>query len=50
MFVDLYRAVRNGVRVSQESYSIKKLEPLYRLERAAELKDAGSSILAFGLP
>lgn len=47
VFVDLYRAVRNGVRVSQESYSIKKLEPLYRLERAAELKDAGSSILAY---
>ena len=32
---------------SQESYSIKKLEPLYRLERAAELSDAGSSILAY---
>jgi predicted RecB family nuclease len=47
VFVDLYRVVRNGVRVSQESYSIKKLEPLYRLERAAELKDAGSSILAY---
>jgi uncharacterized protein len=47
VFVDLYRVVRNAARVSQESYSIKKLEPLYRLERAAELKDAGSSILAY---
>ena len=47
VFVDLYRVVRNGVRVSQESYSIKKLEPLYRLDRAGELKDGASSILEY---
>src|SRR3954451_19823046 len=47
VFVDLYRVVRNSVRVSQESYSIKKLEPLYGLDREADLKDAGSSILAY---
>ncbi len=29
VFVDLYKAVRQSVRVSQPSYSIKKLEPLY---------------------
>ncbi|HLF24034.1 MAG TPA: TM0106 family RecB-like putative nuclease, partial [Burkholderiales bacterium] len=28
-FVDLYSVVRNGVRVSQPGYSIKKLEPFY---------------------
>ena len=29
VFVDLYAVVRGAVRVSQPSYSIKKLEPLY---------------------
>ena len=33
VFVDLYAAVRRSVRVSQPSYSIKKLEPLYMGER-----------------
>ena len=30
-----------------ESYSIKKLEPLYGYEREVDLRDAGSSIVAF---
>jgi predicted RecB family nuclease len=46
-FVDLFRAVRQGLRASVESYSIKKLEPLYGLERQVDLRDAGSSIVAF---
>ena len=29
VFVDLYSVVRQSIRVSQPSYSIKKLEPLY---------------------
>jgi uncharacterized protein len=45
--VDLFRAVRQGLRASVESYSIKKLEPLYGLEREVELRDAGSSIVEF---
>ena len=32
VFVDLFRAVRQGLRASVESYSIKKLEPLYGLD------------------
>ena len=47
VFVDLYRAVRQGLRASVESYSIKKLEPLYGLTREESLRDAGSSIVAF---
>lgn len=47
VFVDLYRAVRQGVRASVESYSIKRLEPLYGFERTVDLRDAGSSIVAF---
>ena len=46
-FVDLFRAVRQGLRASVESYSIKKLEPLYSLKREEGLRDAGSSIVAF---
>jgi len=47
VFVDLYRAVRQGIRASVESYSIKKLEPLYEFTRTIDLRDAGSSIVAF---
>ncbi|HEU5326402.1 MAG TPA: TM0106 family RecB-like putative nuclease [Candidatus Limnocylindria bacterium] len=47
VLVDLFRAVRQGVRASVESYSIKRLEPLYGFERAIPLKDATSSIVAF---
>ncbi|MFC0358372.1 hypothetical protein CYJ76_02245 [Kytococcus schroeteri] len=36
VFVDLYATVRAGVRVSQASYSIKKLEPLYMPARGAD--------------
>ena len=47
VFVDLYRAVRQGLRVGAESYSIKKLEPLYAYKREIELRDANSSIVEF---
>ncbi len=47
VLVDLYRAVRQGIRASVESYSIKRLEPLYGYVREVELRDAGSSIVAF---
>ena len=47
VFVDLYRAVRQGIRASVESYSIKRLEPLYGFSREIELTDAGSSIVEF---
>ncbi|HUQ43282.1 MAG TPA: TM0106 family RecB-like putative nuclease [Candidatus Limnocylindria bacterium] len=47
VLVDLYRVVRQGIRASVESYSIKKLEPLYGLRREVELRSANSSIVAF---
>ncbi len=47
VFVDLYRAVRQGIRASVESYSIKRLEPLYGYEREVDLRDAGTSIVEF---
>ena len=47
VFVDLYRAVRQGIRASVESYSIKRLEPLYDFGREVDLRDAGTSIVEF---
>lgn len=47
VFVDLFRVVRQGLRASVESYSIKRLEPLYGFTRTVDLRDAGSSIVAF---
>ena len=47
VFVDLYRAVRQSIRASVESYSIKRLEPLYGFVRDINLRDAASSIVEF---
>ncbi len=47
VFVDLFKVVRQGVRIGSHSYSIKRLEPLYALRREVPLKDAGSSIVAY---
>ena len=44
VFVDLYRAVRQGVRASVESYSIKKMEPFYGFERAVDLRSASLAL------
>ncbi|MFC1660187.1 TM0106 family RecB-like putative nuclease [Gemmatimonadota bacterium] len=47
VFVDLYRVVRQGLRASVESYSIKKLEPLYGYERRVDLRAASSALANF---
>jgi predicted RecB family nuclease len=47
LFVDLYKIVRQAVRIGTPSYSIKKLEPLYGLGREIDLRDAGSSIVRY---
>jgi len=43
-FVDLYSVVRNALRASVESYSIKKLEPLYGFTRDTKLSDANMAL------
>ncbi len=43
-FVDLLSVVRNGVRASVESYSIKKLEDFYGYKRKAALTDANRAL------
>ena len=43
-FVDLFAVVRQGLRASVESYSIKRLEPLYGYVRDASLPDANQAL------
>ena len=45
--VDLYRVVAEGVRVGVESYSIKKLEPLYMPARQSDTKAGGDSVAVY---
>ncbi|PSR22320.1 MAG: nuclease [Sulfobacillus acidophilus] len=47
ILVDLYQIVRQSLRISSESYSIKALEPLYRQKRAGEVTNAATSIVAY---
>ena len=47
VLVDLYRAVRQGLRASVESYSIKRIEPLYGFARGVPLKDARRCLATF---
>ncbi len=47
VLVDLYRVVRQSVRIGTESYSLKELESLYRGGRTTEIVDAAASIVAY---
>ncbi|MDR6436985.1 uncharacterized protein J2790_002128 [Paenarthrobacter nicotinovorans] len=49
VLVDLYDTVRHSIRVSANSYSIKKLEPLYMGQhlRSGDVTDAGASVVAY---
>jgi uncharacterized protein len=47
IFVDLYRVVRQGVRASVESYSIKKIERLYDFTRTVSARDSVLALQVF---
>ncbi|GER23629.1 ATPase [Zafaria cholistanensis] len=49
LLVDLYDTVRHSLRISESSYSIKKLEPLYMggTPRSGDVVDAGASVVAY---
>ena len=51
VLVDLYSTVRQSVRVSQPSYSIKKLEPLYMGDelRGGDVTTAAESLVEYAL-
>ena len=44
VFVDLYLLVKSSLVLSQESYSIKKLENYYEFERKSSVKEAMGSM------
>lgn len=44
VFVDLYKTVKQALCISQESYSIKKLEAYYSFKRVSEVKEALGSM------
>ncbi len=45
--VDLYKVVREGLRISKPSYSIKAVEAFYSDKRDAEVTNAGDSIVVY---
>lgn len=45
--VDLYKVVREGLRVSKDSYSIKVIEAFYSEKRASDVKKATDSIVVY---
>ena len=44
VFVDLYSVVRQSLRASVESYSIKKLEAFYNFARQVDMRDANQAL------
>ena len=47
VFVDLYRIVRQGIRVGEPRYSLKNVEHLYRGARSGDVSNAGESIVEY---
>jgi predicted RecB family nuclease len=46
-FIDLYKVVREGIRVSEPSYSLKNLETFYMEKRAGDVQTAAESIVIY---
>ena len=47
VFIDLYPVVRQGLVISQPSYSIKKVEAFYGLQRETQVRGGDESIVMF---
>ena len=45
--IDLYKVVREGIRVSEPRYSIKNIEHFYLEGRTGDVKNAGASIVYY---
>lgn len=46
-FIDLFKVVRESLRISKDSYSIKKVESFYRADRGGEVKKGDQSIVVY---
>ena len=47
VFVDLYRVVRQAIRIGEPRYSLKNVEHLYRPARAGEVATAAQSVVEY---
>ena len=47
VFVDLYKIVQQGLRIGEDSYSLKKVERLYRAPRLTGVATAADSIVQY---
>lgn len=47
VFVDLYQIVSHGLRIGEDSYSIKKVESLYREKRSTQVATSVDSIVQY---
>jgi uncharacterized protein len=47
VMVDLYKIVKNGLLLGESSYSIKKVEHLYRGNRTTEVANGGDSVVFY---
>lgn len=47
VFVDLYKIVRGGIRIGEDSYSIKRLEQYYRGKREGSVANAIGSVVQY---
>jgi predicted RecB family nuclease len=47
VFVDLFAVVRQGLRISQDSYSLKKIEALYMPHREGPITRGGFSVVEY---
>ena len=45
--VDLYKVVKEGIRISEPRYSIKNVEHFYRAARSGDVQNAGASIVFY---
>src|SRR5207249_1856179 len=47
VLVDLFRVVRQSLRISKPSYSLKQVEKMYGYGRTAEVRSGGESAVLF---
>jgi predicted RecB family nuclease len=47
VFVDLYKGVKEGMRISQPGYGLKKVEAFYMGERETAVTDGNDSVIEF---
>ena len=47
VFVDLYKVVKESMRISQPSYGLKKVEAFYMDQRETSVTDGNSSVIEF---